>query len=96
MMFTACWTTYMCRLQMAILAVPMIRTVADGKQISGACVDQTEANRSKRWLAFDPYDDPLSQIYGFESDFQNSAHSILPRATNETMDQLPETRKLYL
>lgn len=29
MMFTACWTSYMCRLQMPILAVPMIATCGE-------------------------------------------------------------------
>ncbi|KAK0170849.1 hypothetical protein PV328_008646 [Microctonus aethiopoides] len=38
MMFTSCWMNYMCRLQMSILAVPMIRTLQDNPSIKGACM----------------------------------------------------------
>ncbi|XP_043271012.1 sialin-like [Venturia canescens] len=89
MMFTACWVSYMCRLQMAILAVPMIKTGADAKQSSGACIDSpSEDDRPKRWLVLDPLDD-LSSSYDFEADFQNSSHSIVSRSTNETGGRLP-------
>ncbi|XP_058791846.1 vesicular glutamate transporter 1-like isoform X2 [Phymastichus coffea] len=37
MMFTACWTSYMCRLQMPILAVPMIREKAGEAGSANAC-----------------------------------------------------------
>ena len=38
MMFTACWTSYNCRLQMPILAVPMIIADPSDQPSSGACV----------------------------------------------------------
>ncbi|XP_053983181.1 putative inorganic phosphate cotransporter isoform X2 [Hylaeus volcanicus] len=52
MMFTACWTSYMCRLQMPILAVPMIKAVA-GNATGGACStdeDQSRVRRAISWL----------------------------------------------
>ncbi|XP_031849455.1 sialin isoform X2 [Nomia melanderi] len=51
MMFTACWTNYMCRLQMPILAVPMIKATG-GNASEGVC-KQTEDSRFRRavsWL----------------------------------------------
>ncbi|XP_001606885.1 sialin isoform X2 [Nasonia vitripennis] len=44
MMFTACWTSYMCRLQMPILAVPMIAAEVNNSSVSGACVQEHSAD----------------------------------------------------
>ncbi|XP_015119073.1 putative inorganic phosphate cotransporter [Diachasma alloeum] len=75
MMFTACWTSYMCRLQMSILAVPMIRTMGDKHELSGACVRDAEAqaNRKGRSIIFDQVEDP------------EYLHAIFQRDTNETV-----------
>lgn len=50
MMFTACWTNYMLRLQMPILAVPMIkaRAVAGSNSSSAAC--DVRIRRAIAWL----------------------------------------------
>ncbi|KAG6798292.1 vesicular glutamate transporter 2.1 isoform X1 [Apis mellifera caucasica] len=50
MMFTACWTNYMLRLQMPILAVPMIkaRAVAGSNITSAAC--DVRIRRAIAWL----------------------------------------------
>ncbi|KAK2584281.1 hypothetical protein KPH14_006683 [Odynerus spinipes] len=47
MMFTCCWTSYMCRLQMPILAVPMVKALP-GEEVRGACV--RDADRARRSL----------------------------------------------
>lgn len=50
MMFTACWTNYMCRLQMPILAVPMIKALP-GNRSAGACrIEDTRFRRAIFWL----------------------------------------------
>ncbi|XP_015428406.1 PREDICTED: sialin isoform X2 [Dufourea novaeangliae] len=51
MMFTACWTNYMCRLQMPILAVPMIHSEG-GNNTGGACKtdDDSRVRRAISWL----------------------------------------------
>ncbi|XP_034176409.1 sialin isoform X2 [Osmia lignaria lignaria] len=50
MMFTACWTNYMCRLQMPILAVPMIKALP-GNTTGGACSDDSSrVRRALSWL----------------------------------------------
>ncbi|XP_076632546.1 putative inorganic phosphate cotransporter isoform X2 [Colletes latitarsis] len=56
MMFTACWTSYMCRLQMPILVVPMIKAVA-GNATGGACApEQNRVRRAISWL------DPVADL----------------------------------
>ncbi|XP_011303286.1 putative inorganic phosphate cotransporter isoform X2 [Fopius arisanus] len=78
MMFTACWTSYMCRLQMSILAVPMIKTAQDKQELSGACVRSAEeaarvnADKNRRSVPFGSIHDP--------EDF----HAIFQRDTNDT------------
>ncbi|XP_043489872.1 sialin-like [Polistes fuscatus] len=54
MMFTCCWTSYMCRLQMPILAVPMIKALPS-ESVSGACVSDAERHR-RSLLKFEPVD----------------------------------------
>ncbi|CAK9799361.1 Vesicular glutamate transporter 2 [Anthophora quadrimaculata] len=51
MMFTACWTNYMCRLQMPILAVPMIKALP-GNFTGGVCrtEDSARHRRALAWL----------------------------------------------
>ncbi|XP_026673449.1 sialin isoform X2 [Ceratina calcarata] len=50
MMFTACWTNYMCRLQMPILAVPMIKALP-GNESMGACrMEESRFRRAIFWL----------------------------------------------
>lgn len=51
MMFTACWTSYMCRLQMPILAVPMIKALP-GNTSGGACTDQAKHSRFRRAISW--------------------------------------------
>ncbi|XP_076244331.1 putative inorganic phosphate cotransporter isoform X2 [Calliopsis andreniformis] len=53
MMFTACWTNYMCRLQMPILAVPMIKAVA-GNASGGACAQQGVSRARRALSLIDP------------------------------------------
>nr|XP_050847741.1 sialin-like isoform X2 [Vespula vulgaris] len=54
MMFTCCWTSYMCRLQMPILAVPMIKALPT-EPITGACFRDNERQR-RSLLMFEPID----------------------------------------
>lgn len=49
MMFTACWTNYMCRLQMPILVVPMIKAT-NGNATGGACAGSE--SRLRRAISF--------------------------------------------
>ncbi|XP_076291819.1 sialin isoform X2 [Lasioglossum baleicum] len=49
MMFTACWTNYMCRLQMPILAVPMIKATS-GNATGGACATDSRLRRAISFL----------------------------------------------
>lgn len=58
----------MCRLQMSILAVPMIRTLEDNKNWTGAC--SNESSRSKRSLIVNSHE--FMEIGEF-------SHVILPR-----------------
>ncbi|XP_070516339.1 sialin isoform X1 [Cardiocondyla obscurior] len=54
MMFTCCWTSYSCRLQMPILVVPMIQEAAINRTIQGVCVfDET---RRRRDVVVNPLD----------------------------------------
>ncbi|XP_033342298.1 putative inorganic phosphate cotransporter isoform X1 [Megalopta genalis] len=55
MMFSACWTNYMCRLQMPILAVPMIKAGAVN-ETGGACVEDSRLRRAISFL------DPGAQL----------------------------------
>ncbi|XP_012282843.1 sialin [Orussus abietinus] len=88
MCFTNTWTSYMCRLQMPILAVPMIN-ITGSSDVSGACTSDTEkllksANGSgnahhgqKRsvWLNPESYtDDWLIEDY---------SHAVYRRAVEE-------------
>lgn len=56
MMFTACWTSYACRLQMPILVVPMIHEPFINYTNGGACVYNDESARRRRDVVnlFDP------------------------------------------
>ncbi|KAL2716096.1 sialin-like isoform X4 [Vespula squamosa] len=54
MMFTCCWTSYMCRLQMPILAVPMIKALPT-EDVTGACFRDNERQR-RSLLMFEPID----------------------------------------
>ncbi|XP_076752606.1 putative transporter slc-17.2 isoform X2 [Xylocopa sonorina] len=49
MMFTACWTNYMCRLQMPILAVPMIKALPSNAT-TGVCQPESRFRRAIAWL----------------------------------------------
>ncbi|XP_011149239.1 sialin isoform X2 [Harpegnathos saltator] len=57
MTFTACWTSYMCRLQMPILAVPMIRE-RPVNHTNGVCVfdEPAESTRQRRSIVLDALD----------------------------------------
>lgn len=55
MMFTACWTSYACRLQMPILVVPMIVEPPINYTISGMCMfDETARQRRDIVSLLDP------------------------------------------
>ncbi|XP_047345770.1 sialin-like isoform X1 [Vespa velutina] len=54
MMFTCCWTSYMCRLQMPILAVPMIKALPT-EDVTGACFNDNERQR-RSLLMLEPID----------------------------------------
>ncbi|XP_011707555.1 PREDICTED: uncharacterized transporter C38C10.2 isoform X1 [Wasmannia auropunctata] len=58
MMFTACWTSYSCRLQMPILVVPMIEE-APVNYTNGACV--FDESRRRRDVIVNPLD-PVSYL----------------------------------
>ncbi|TGZ52766.1 hypothetical protein DBV15_02484 [Temnothorax longispinosus] len=59
MMFTACWTSYACRLQMPILVVPMIEEPAINHTVSGVCV--FNESRRRRDIVINPLD-PASYL----------------------------------
>ncbi|XP_020290212.1 putative inorganic phosphate cotransporter isoform X2 [Pseudomyrmex gracilis] len=61
MMFTACWTSYACRLQMPILVVPMIKERPINYTISGVCVFDDGARRRRDVIVNNPLD-PVSYI----------------------------------
>ena len=46
MMFTACWTSYTCRLQMSILVVPMIGKL-NRTELPSACASENKATISQ-------------------------------------------------
>lgn len=54
MMFTACWTSYACRLQMPILVVPMIEEPPTNYTNGGACV--FDESRRRRDVIINPFD----------------------------------------
>ncbi|KAH0566797.1 sialin-like isoform X1 [Cotesia glomerata] len=78
MMFTCCWTSYMCRLQMSILAVPMIKTLEDQQSSNGACAEQ-ETSKSRRSVFIDSEDS--SEDFNKNGNF---THVFLPRKINTT------------
>ncbi|XP_011876559.1 PREDICTED: sialin isoform X2 [Vollenhovia emeryi] len=59
MMFTACWTSYACRLQMPILVVPMIQEQPNNHTIAGVCV--FDESRRRRDVVVNPLD-PASYL----------------------------------
>ncbi|XP_011343660.2 sialin isoform X2 [Ooceraea biroi] len=54
MMFTACWTSYNCRLQMPILVVPMIKEMPVNHTVAGVCVFNETARRRRDVNPLDP------------------------------------------
>ncbi|XP_044009620.1 putative inorganic phosphate cotransporter [Aphidius gifuensis] len=88
MMFTCCWTSYMCRLQMSILAVPMIKTQQDDKKVSGVCIN-SDNNRKKRWT--EEHDTLHDELISNEKQISDLIieHSMLPRQAN--LDQVNDT-----
>ncbi|CAL1682934.1 unnamed protein product [Lasius platythorax] len=52
MMFTCCWTSYACRLQMPILVVPMIEEPPINHTIGGVCVFDESARRRRDVVSF--------------------------------------------
>ena len=84
MMFTTCWTSYMCRLQMPILAVPMIKALP-GNASRGACAEQHRVRRAISWLDPGAYlEDYILQekLEAAEDDVNYHSSSIrLPRET---------------
>jgi ACS family sodium-dependent inorganic phosphate cotransporter len=90
MMFTACWTSYMCRLQMPILAIPMIVGSSESDSEDGVCVksDNSMAANSMdmRTLWYNP-DELLHEI---------ARDEILPRLRRQADEEKPITpRKVF-
>ncbi|XP_072760374.1 sialin isoform X2 [Anoplolepis gracilipes] len=54
MMFTACWTSYACRLQMPILVVPMIYEPPINYTVAGVCVFDEPTRRRRDVNFLDP------------------------------------------
>ncbi|XP_029168994.1 putative inorganic phosphate cotransporter isoform X2 [Nylanderia fulva] len=52
MMFTACWTSYSCRLQMPILVVPMIVEPPVNHTIGGVCMFDESSRRRRDIVSF--------------------------------------------
>ncbi|XP_003399317.1 sialin isoform X2 [Bombus terrestris] len=86
MMFTACWTNYMCRLQMPILAVPMIKGLP-GNVTEGVCrAEQSRVRRAISWLDPGAYleDYILSErIEATQNAVDPMAHNIRVRRSND-------------
>ncbi|XP_012154411.1 sialin isoform X2 [Megachile rotundata] len=84
MMFTACWTNYMCRLQMPILAVPMIKALP-GNFTGGACQDESRARRAISWLDPGAYLEDYILSERLEAAQDSEAKIRLPRAADGSM-----------
>ncbi|KAK9301250.1 hypothetical protein QLX08_006329 [Tetragonisca angustula] len=91
MTFTACWTNYVCRLQMPILAVPMIKAVAKPNITEGVCRSSEElrVRRAVSWL--DPgadLDDYIlsRQLEAAEDEMIAKIHNV--RVRRDDVDQV--------
>ncbi|XP_024936933.1 sialin isoform X2 [Cephus cinctus] len=102
MLFINCWTSYMLRLQMPILAVPMIISQSENST-SGACVqDDDSSNRKRRFLDDDNYlytwitnEKDSIHLKRLSRASDNKALEIEPRAylfSGEPFDWSPEVR----
>ncbi|KAI4502286.1 hypothetical protein M0802_002968 [Mischocyttarus mexicanus] len=86
MMFTCCWTSYMCRLQMPILAVPMIKA-HPSEAVSGACVSDADRHRRSPFILkpvdfMEEYDLIRRLQYNESNDIEGEGERII-RQTNE-------------
>ncbi|CAD1470392.1 unnamed protein product, partial [Heterotrigona itama] len=101
MMFTACWTNYVCRLQMPILAVPMIKAVAKPNVTAGVCrsEESIRVRRAISWLDPDAYlDDYIlsEQIEAAEDEAIASMQNIRVRRNSNEQQTRPSDGPIEL
>ncbi|KAG7198712.1 hypothetical protein KM043_001703 [Ampulex compressa] len=91
MTFTACWTSYMCRLQMPILAVPMIRSLP-GNATEGACPQDSGARRTRSisWLDQGAFLEDRILEAGLAA--AEEREPLLSRAARQAAGSAPDTR----
>ncbi|XP_011263877.1 sialin isoform X2 [Camponotus floridanus] len=94
MMFTACWTSYACRLQMPILVVPMIKEQPINHTISGVCVFDESARRRRDIVnIFDPGSYLEEYILDrVEEERDQKLHSLHRRQATTNTTRTPDTR----
>ncbi|XP_070168728.1 sialin isoform X2 [Polyergus mexicanus] len=95
MMFTACWTSYACRLQMPILVVPMIYEPLINYTNGGACVYDDESARRKRDVVnlFDPGSYLEEYVLDrMQEDRDQRLHSLQRRQVTASMPRSPDAR----
>lgn len=85
MMFTCCWTSYMCRLQMPILVVPMIHETFNN-YTAGACLREENPARQRRSIVnlFDPASYLEEYILEHASD-RESMHLLHRRQADDVL-----------
>ncbi|XP_071579249.1 sialin isoform X2 [Temnothorax nylanderi] len=94
MMFTACWTSYACRLQMPILVVPMIEEPAINHTVSGVCM--FDESRRRRDIVINPLD-PASYLDQYVLDLvqeerdRKLLHSLQRRQAQPVATRSPDT-----
>ncbi|KAM0735388.1 Vesicular glutamate transporter 2 [Formica fusca] len=95
MMFTACWTSYACRLQMPILVVPMIHEPLINYTNGGACVYNDEAARRRRDVVnlFDPGSYLEEYVLDrMQEERDQRLHSLQRRQVTASMPRSPDAR----
>jgi len=89
MMFTACWTSYACRLQMPILVVPMIKEEPTNLTRSLCLFDESRQRRDIN--PFDPGSYLEAYILDKIQENQEETHSLYRREVS-TFEPLPQAK----
>jgi len=85
MMFTACWTSYACRLQMPILVVPMIKE--EPTNITNTLCLFDESRQRRDINPFDPGSYLEAYILDKIQENQEEAHSLYRREVSTSLPQ---------
>ncbi|XP_046752562.1 sialin-like isoform X2 [Diprion similis] len=93
MMFTACWTSYMARLQMPILVVPMTAS-KNGSSRSGYCDKEgSETSRQRRAIWYDP--ENIYDPWTYENEVQDDSSEAAPHRQNMNENNISEVLLRY-